>query len=85
MEDACHCHQDAFCDRHQLIGRDRYVALVAAEAENEQAAADLRGLRELAREVAKDYPDAADWKDARGKLLAMASQFVPYEDEEDEE
>jgi hypothetical protein len=42
-------------------------------------------LLELAREVAKDYPDAAEWKDARGRLLAMASQFVPYDPDDDDE
>lgn len=45
----------------------------------------------LAREVAKDYPDAADWKDARGRLMSMAWSALAAagvslpEDEEDED
>lgn len=33
-------------------------------------------LRELAKEVAKEYPDAADWKDARGRLASMAHEAL---------
>ncbi|MEN6402560.1 MAG: hypothetical protein ABFD94_11520 [Armatimonadia bacterium] len=31
---------------------------------------------QLATEVAKDYPDAADWKDAYGKLHRMARALL---------
>lgn len=33
-------------------------------------------LVELAREVAKEYPDSADWKDARGRLSRMAERAL---------
>lgn len=32
--------------------------------------------KKFAEEVAKEYPDAADWKDAIGKLQTMAKELL---------
>lgn len=40
------------------------------------AVAAIPKMYELAALVAADYEDAADWKDARGKLAALASEIM---------
>jgi hypothetical protein len=45
-------------------------------AEYEKLENKIEKLKVLACEVAKDYPDSADWKDARGKLYEMANQAL---------
>lgn len=48
-------------------------ARLIVEAVNSHAA-----LLALAEEVAKEYEDAADWKDARGRLLQMAENALRF-------
>lgn len=51
-------------DMEDCTGADIQLARVIAA---------LPALLELTGEVAQEYPDAADWKDARGRLYRMAS------------
>jgi hypothetical protein len=47
-----------------------------AEIRLAQAIATLPILLELAQAVAGDYEDAADWKDARGRLVGLAQSAL---------
>jgi hypothetical protein len=42
MNDFCHCHQDTFCDRHQLVKRKRYDDLTAENKRLRFALSDVR-------------------------------------------
>lgn len=56
-------------DDEFYYGRNVAVGLSGEDARLIAAAPELL---ELAKLVAQDYEDAADWKDARGKLASMA-------------
>lgn len=51
-----------------------------AEIRLGQAFAALPALLELARAVATDYEDAAEWKDARSRLLSLAQTALGHFD-----
>ncbi len=58
------CSEDEDGPRAYVSRADQALISVAPE------------LYALALEIAKDYPDAADWKDARGQLLSMAEAAI---------
>lgn len=56
----------------------------------ERCIAALQDFIDLAKLVAKDYEDAADWKDMRGELASMARAAldkagITEDEDEDEE
>lgn len=56
--------------------REQIAALkLEVQAARERMAKGMR----LAEEVAKDYDDSADWKDARGRLQALAQDALGEE------
>lgn len=65
-------------DHSNLLRADRdraYERISLLQDQNKALFDDLNlrtELLDLARLIAKDYQDAADWKDARGKLFSMA-------------
>lgn len=53
----------------------RKVGSVLVDATRQTKAVALN-IVELVQEVAKEYPDAADWKDSRGKLERLANSIL---------
>ena len=61
-------------DKAELIGMLWATEGIVKQVEHKLLA--FPELETLAREVAKEYPDAADWKDSYGKLNRIANSAL---------